>query len=394
MKYCVIDCETTTSNEGNPFDSTNKLCFVGLRTLGVNHLFDIEYSGKPWGNLRDEIQSLIDSCDLVVFFNAKFDMHWLLRYGIKVAHRPIWDTQFVEYVLSGQENQLPSLDDTASRRAIGHKLNVVATEYWEKGIDTTLVPLDTLTEYLAQDLLLTDEVFKQQKDELKDNLQLKRLCWWGCQDILVTQEMEWNGIKYDLSLSKEIGNSYLETIRLLDARLFSLFPYSFLNFGSHENLSALLYGGPVTYRVREAVQKTLKSGVIKTKEHWVEKNQDFPRLIEPLKGTALKKKDENDKDLYFKTDEGTLKKLKAFGKAKRCVEVVLERAKIAKKVGTYFHGIPKLYEEMHWTDSVLHGQLIHCRAATGRLTSNSPNQQNFDEEVRKCIVTRFPKNQI
>jgi DNA polymerase I-like protein with 3'-5' exonuclease and polymerase domains len=235
-------------------------------------------------------------------------------------------------------------------------------------------------------------LFQQQKDELKENQQLKRLCWWGCQDILVTQEMEYNGIKFDLELSKKIGDDYLKVIDVLDNRLRNLFPYSFLNFGSHENLSALLYGGPVSYSIRETYEKTLKSGLVKTKEHWVEKIQVFPRLVEPLKGTSLKKKDENDKDLYFKTDEGTLKKLKAFGKAKQCIEIVLERAKIAKKVGTYFHGIPKLYEEMHWGDGTIHGQLIHCRAATGRLASNSPNQQNFDEEVRKCIITRFSRH--
>src|SRR5882672_895908 len=215
MRYAVIDTETTTSNDGNPFDITNKLAYVGIRIGGVNHVWDIEYSGKPWGSFRDEIQSALDSCDLLVFFNAKFDIHWLTRYGLRLTHKSIWDCQYVEYVLSGQEIQLPSLDDCAQRRGIGHKLNVVKTEYWDKGIDTLLIPIDILVEYLNQDLFLTDKVFEQQKDELKGNLQLKRLCWYGCQDILVTQEMEWNGIKYDLELSKKIGDSYLEDIRVL-----------------------------------------------------------------------------------------------------------------------------------------------------------------------------------
>lgn len=123
MKYAVIDCETTISNDGNPFDSTNKLVYVGIRIDGVNHLFDIEYSGLPWGQFKQEIQSLLDSCDLYVFFNAKFDIHWLKRYGLALAPgKPIWDTQFVEYVLSGQTIQLPSLNDTASRRGLGEKL--------------------------------------------------------------------------------------------------------------------------------------------------------------------------------------------------------------------------------------------------------------------------------
>src|SRR5260221_1219476 len=159
MKTAVIDVESTISNSGNPFDVTNKLVYIGIRIDGINHLFDIEYSGKPWGQLRNEIQSLINSCELVIFFNAKFDIHWLSRYGLRVTHKPIWDCQYVEYVRSGQEIQLPSLDDTASRRNIGHKLNVVKSDYWDKGIDTLDIPLDILTEYLGQDLFLTDKVF-------------------------------------------------------------------------------------------------------------------------------------------------------------------------------------------------------------------------------------------
>src|SRR5258708_28700119 len=119
MKYAVIDTETTISNEGNPFDTTNRLAYIGIRVGGVNHLYDIEYSGRPWGSSRDEIQSLIDSCELLVFFNAKFDLHWLSRYGFRFSCKPIWDCQYVEYVLSGQEIQLPSLDDSAQWRGIG-----------------------------------------------------------------------------------------------------------------------------------------------------------------------------------------------------------------------------------------------------------------------------------
>ena len=40
QNYLVLDCETTTSNKGNPFDQTNKLCYVGLQGHG---LYNIEY---------------------------------------------------------------------------------------------------------------------------------------------------------------------------------------------------------------------------------------------------------------------------------------------------------------------------------------------------------------
>ena len=43
--HLVLDVETTTSNKGNPFDQTNKLCYVGLKD---NILFDIEHTDTPY----------------------------------------------------------------------------------------------------------------------------------------------------------------------------------------------------------------------------------------------------------------------------------------------------------------------------------------------------------
>ena len=51
--YLVLDVETTTSNKGNPFDQTNKLCYVGLKD---NIIFDIEHTDTPYKEKLDEIQ--------------------------------------------------------------------------------------------------------------------------------------------------------------------------------------------------------------------------------------------------------------------------------------------------------------------------------------------------
>ena len=37
--YITLDVETTTSNKGNPFDQTNKLCYVGID----QDVYNIEY---------------------------------------------------------------------------------------------------------------------------------------------------------------------------------------------------------------------------------------------------------------------------------------------------------------------------------------------------------------
>ena len=62
MKYKVIDVETTTSNKGNPFDTKNKLCYVGIGT----DMFPIEYGDAPYGECLNNIQKQIDEVD--VFF--------------------------------------------------------------------------------------------------------------------------------------------------------------------------------------------------------------------------------------------------------------------------------------------------------------------------------------
>jgi hypothetical protein len=146
-----------------------------------------------------------------------------------------------------------------------------------------------------------------------------------------------------------------------------------------------LYGGKLKYTIREAYERTLKNGSISRRERNADKEETLPTLVEPLKGTNLKKEG------YFETNEGVLKTLKPYGKAKGIISLVLERAKIDKERGTYYHGFPKLYKEKDWQDNILHGQLNHCTTKTGRLSSSAPNQQNLSEGISKCLVSRFQK---
>jgi len=175
----------------------------------------------------------------------------------------------------------------------------------------------------------------------------------------------------------------------MDRKLTQLVPDPNINWNSGDHLSAVLYGGVVRYDVRETYTVVLKSGAHKTKEHWITKDIVFDQLVAPLEKTELKPKKSGDGRVYFKTDEGTLLKLKASGKAKEIIKLILARSKLDKKVGTYYEGIPSLYEKMGWQDGLIHGQLHHCVARTGRLSSSSPNLQNIEDAVRLCIITRF-----
>jgi DNA polymerase I-like protein with 3'-5' exonuclease and polymerase domains len=385
MKRLVLDVETTISNKGNPFDETNKLCYVGLLSEDTSVLHSIEYSSDPYGSNLLSIQRSIDDCELLIGFNIKFDLHWIRRYGITFSNKRIWDCQLVHFILSGQTASYPSLNGVAAHYGLGTKLDVVSTEYWKNGIDTPDVPRDILEEYLQGDLDLTYQVYLKQLAEVQaSSPQLQRLISLHNQDLLVLEEMEYNGLLFDETRSAELAEDLTEQIRRLDVLLMDYHNTPDFNSNSTEHLSALLYGGTINLKRREVI------GVFKTgtragqpKERWVDYPVIFPKLITPLRGSELAK------DGFYSTDEATLKSLKGSKNAKELVELLLRRATLEKRLSTYYEGLVKLRKEMKWSEGKLHGQLNQCVARTGRLSSSRPNLQNFDGEIKELFRSRY-----
>lgn len=388
MKYSVIDTETTgavNNTHGNPFSQSNKLCYCGFWD-GSYRDWSIDVGTSPYGPAMEDIDAQISKSPLLVGFAFKFDLHWLRRYGVSLRlDQNIWDCQAAHFILRGQKDPYPSLNEVAAHYGLGQKLDVVKTEYWDKGIDTDQIPPEIVLEYQKQDILLTDKVFQKQIEELKDKPQLKKLIWNTCQDHKVTAEMEYNGIKFNTQKSMDLGLGLEERIRQLDSRLRSFTNNIDINFNSGDQLSALLYGGTVSMDRKEEYtfyyKDPRKAPVTKTRT--VADKHDFPRLVEPIKGSELKK------DGFWSTSEPILKKLRAKGTAKEIIDILLERSSLDTKLSRYYFGFPKLVNEMEWADELLHTNLNHCVAETGRLSSTKPNVQNLEEEMRQCIITRF-----
>lgn len=374
MRPLIFDVETTSKNDGHPYDSDNRLLFWGDFNGYSRNIADIEFSSKPYGDKLSEIQQRIDDAPLIVAFNAKFDIAWGRRYGLKFSHKKLLDLQAAEFILSGQSMRMPSLDGCLARRGLPLK----------KPFDFEVEHSESeWREYLGQDLSTEYLLFEAVAKDLEANPKLRRLVFDDSQDILITQEMEWNGIYYDLDKSLGVGAELSSKVKEIDAKLYSMVPCDYINWNSGEHISAILYGGLVKFDTRESYEKTLKSGQVKQVERKVSKTEEFPRLVEPLPNSELKKRG------YYQTGEGILKTLKASGLARQIITLILERAKLEKRIGTYYYGIPELYKKMGWSNNLIHGQLHHCVARTGRLSSSKPNQQNIEDAVRACIVTRF-----
>lgn len=384
MNYLVLDVETTISNKGNPFDKTNKLCMVGLLTDKEVTIHDIEYSVDPYKESLDRIQLALDECDVLVGFNIKFDLHWLKRYGIKFNNKRVWDCQLVEFILRNQLDPYPSLNRTAEYYNLGTKLDEVKENYWNNGIDTDKVPIEILTDYLKKDLELTEQVMANQMKELTDKPELRRLISLHNQDLLVLQEMEFNGLKYDYTKSTILGDELEEQIAKLNNKLFSYHTYNDFNPNSNEHLSAFLYGGIIKERIQYPIghyKSGLRTGEVKYK--WEEIDKIFAQRVKPLTGTELAK------DGFYSTNEETLRKLKPNKEGAEILNILLTRATLEKRKSTYYHGLVKLIDEMNWNKEKIHGQLNQCVAKTGRLSSSKPNLQNFDGEIKNLFQSRY-----
>lgn len=306
-------------------------------------------------------------------------MHWLQKAGLRLDHKRLYDCQLAEFVISRQQLRYPSLNESASKYNIGTKLDVIKDEYWDKGINTDAIPWPILREYAKQDASLTLALYEAQKAHITP-LQ-RRLLSLLNEDLKVLQEMEHNGIVYDMALCADRAVELEARIAESRTTLNAFYPEIPINWASGDQLSAFLYGGVVSQTVKQH-EGFFKSGARKGEPKYknIEVLHQLPRLYEPLKGSEMAKEG------FYSTAEDTLLKLKG---RQGPLKVLLELSKMEKLLGTYYVGLPKLNAEKHWPSGILHGVFNTCVAQTGRLSSSQPNLQNFAADLKDIFITRF-----
>lgn len=380
MIIVVEDHEVESYNKGNPFDVRNFGISTGLYTPHNDAYSGYYYNGLP---TPDELRGQDFTESLLVTFNGKFELHWNKNLGI-MPPKAIWCCQLAHFYLTHQLHRFPSLDGVLEHYGLEPKLDVVKLEYWDKGRLTSEVPEEILMPYMKQDVMQTYKVYLKQVEEFKLYPQMYKLFRLACQDMFVLQEMEWNGLKLNVNLCNSRITETDEKIVKLDKELDQIYPAIKINWDSPQQLSAFLYGGEIENEERfiDGVYgpKAQKAGQPKWKINKVQ--HALPRMVEPLKGSALAKEG------IFSTDEPTLKQIKGNKVVKRWLGILLARAKYSTILGQY-KGLPKILEKRNWQGNILHGQLNQVVAQTGRLSASEPNQQNFNGELQDVIISRF-----
>lgn len=399
---CGIDFETSVKNKGehavgnmaaSPYHPDNVVVWAGL----VNN--ELYNSRKPdestvftWkeeellglikdGFLREEIHITL------VGHNIKFDLLYLIKTIVKyysfqkamdvIGNIKVWDTMVVDYLLSGQQHQVPSLDKVSKQYRLPLK-NSKLKQYWDEGVDTEDIPEDEIVPYLKQDVLNAFTIFRMQYEKAW-NMEMLPLIHDQMELLVSLTIMEYNGMHVDVKTLAEDMNDLMLKCNKLEEALYTMLPD--VNPDSPTQLSAYFYGGKRKFQVEEDVldsegnpvyYKTgLKKGLKKT--HKVTKEETLvPQLPELLRRALEQKGIKNTSEealRYILEYRGTL-----YTWIREYLEILLDYREKTKEFKTYYVGVGNLV----WPhDDCVHGNLNMAVTATGRLASSAPNMQNM-----------------
>lgn len=389
----AFDVETTASPKCFPWIEGAYLVSASIaREDGTvrSWLFNHPEAKQSQRQSIDELREELYAAKRIVAHNAKFDLLWLLQYGIDINPLKIFCTQVAEYLLCGQRCDKGSLTlgELSKKYGITDKIDKVKI-FWESGYETDEIPASILLPYGEQDCINALTLYQRQSDEIvRQNL--TALCTLQMELSKVLATIEFNGMLVDRHLVSKYGEDYGNQIRDIDGRILEILSTSGIdkesfNINSKEQLSAALYGGYIRQEGTEVVEKPRKDGSIRTYVRKCVRDIRIPGL-----GFRPADKSETAKEGIYSTDLETLKSLKcSTPEQKQLIELLTEKSRLSKLKSTYFDGIQERMQE----DGRIHPSLNQTIARTGRLTSSNPNGQNFPRgstgPVKKIFVTRY-----
>ena len=123
-----IECTYQTANgktDPSPYNKDNKLVSVGVKSVcgAVDEYLFFNHAEHTTSDEHSRLQELLDSAQLVVAHNAKFDMSWLYECSFKYAGK-LWDTMVFEYIMAKGQKPSLSLHSCAEKYSLSPKLDI------------------------------------------------------------------------------------------------------------------------------------------------------------------------------------------------------------------------------------------------------------------------------
>ena len=333
----ALDLETTALR---PYHPHSKILTVAIGTYDKTYAFPLQYNGawKP-----DQLQILetafVDfllNSGVKIAHNLKFELEWLaFFYGRDILNAKWGDTYAQAYTLDERKGS-HSLDHLV-RIHFGFWLKALST------LDKTKMEqhsLEKILPYNGMDTKWTHLLFTTQEQELYKD---KKLRWVYDYLIKVTKmlvSIQLRGIHFDEDTRLKLKEQYESELKEIETKLQKL---------------------PEVEKYRESFGKIYNPG---SPTHLLSILKDILKLDAEIQTSPGK----------YSTDESVLSKLKI-----PLASLTLDYRGVNKKLGTYIEPMPAFV----MADGRLHANFNPYFTSTGRLSSDTPNMQNFPSKTGK-----------
>lgn len=376
----VIDIESTVPvpTEVNPYLVGCDPYMIGFSQFSRNGAEGKWVYGAP---------PEMETCKLLIGHNIKYDLALLRKARFHLWDRipqgmMVWDTQFAHYLMTGQRDKWPSLDEVAQYWALPTKPFNIGEQLALAGWDISKVP--NLSEYLRHDVETTLLIAAKQWDtpHVKENLKWYLAMMDG---YMGTFEMEYNGYWVDMEklAAKHSGGSEMLEQCKIDYKAACQIALEHdcdvsnedagviintLNLGGPKFVKPFIFGGELSFYKKDLVPT--KTGKMRTKKQLC--TVTLPAQY-PVKPSYTNVSGNIKLDVNVLTD---LVERGAPSYVQEAIQVLLKMRLLQKSVRTYVENVERCSIHAAPTRGVVHPNVNTCATATGRTSSSNPNMQN------------------
>lgn len=347
----AIDLET---NGLRPYADNAKILTISFGTDEDTIAFALDHKENKWSKKqREELLRItyefIMQSGTKIAHNLSFELEWLGHFlGREVLFETDWiDTMALYYVYDGRTGN-QSLDMT-TLKFLGFQLKDYSTVDVAK-LDA--YPLEDVLVYNGMDVKYTHMLWPMLEDELEymdikgDLMMARRIHQERIPALVATQLV---GIPTDQQSVHEIQNQ-LQTV--------------------YDEVVSKIAGLEAVIKWEGAKRKSFNPG---------SPSQVVDLLKEEIGAGPITIQDPKTKKDKVTTGDEVLSKVQH-----PLASLILEYRKVTKLKGTYVDPLVEGGDNLH-DDGMIHTILNHTFTRTGRLSSNSPNIQNFPKRKDKWI---------
>ncbi len=351
--------ELSTYKEFSFDTETTSLDTVEAKLVGISISFkeDAAYYLPIFSSLKEssclDLKGVISALNpifqdkdvLKIGFNLKFDISILLNAGFKIDG-PFFDSMLASYVLEPEGQRSRGLK-ALTKLLLGEEMTTFEEILQDKE-NISQVENEKILNYAAHDAdasLKLYKIFNEKLGEDKDSCSLRYVFSKIEMPLVkVLSKMELTGIRVDIDFLNSLETEFLEEVKSLEKRIYSLANKEF-NINSPKQLASVLF---------EDLNISTK-GVKKTKTG-------------------------------YSTNASVLNKII---NRHEIIKVLLEYREVFKLQSTYIASLKKLVKSK---TRRVHSSFNQAITSTGRLSSSDPNLQNIPiknprgQRIRKVFV--------